>query len=327
MSTAATVSALEPFLKTTLQATDFHGLGEKYEGKVRDVYIQKDRKRRILIATDRQSAFDINWTTIPLKGQVLTQISNFWFEKISDVMPTQVIATPDPNVVVVKDLAMVPVEIVVRSYLTGSTKTSAWVNYNAGMRKFCGNDLPDGMVKNEQFAHPIITPTTKSDDDELIDPKGIFERNLCTQDQWEEISHCALKVFALGQKLAAERGLILVDTKYEMGYDENGTLMIADEVHTPDSSRYWVADTYLDRFEAGQEPESLDKEFFRLWMREQGFEYEDKSTWPVITDDVRLMLGAKYIDLCQRMTGVPFTLPKSPDVLGRIEKNLEEYMV
>ena len=323
---SAAVSPLEPFLNTTLETTNFPRLGERYQGKVRDVYTQKAAGNRILIATDRQSAFDINWTTIPLKGQVLTQISAWWFDHIADVMPTHVIANPDPNVMVVKDLAMVPVEIVVRAYLTGSSKTSAWVNYNAGVRDFCGVKLPDGMVKNEPFKDLILTPTTKSEDDELIDPKGIFERKLSTPKQWEEIADKALKLFRRGQELAAKRGLILVDTKYEMGYDRDGVLHIADEVHTPDSSRYWLEETYEERFAGHQEPDSLDKEFFRLWLREQGFEYGDKSTWPKITDDVRMMLGSKYIDLCERVTGEKFTLPNDPDVPGRIARNLAPYM-
>ena len=215
---------------------------------------------------------------------------------------------------------MLKVEVVVRAYLTGSSKTSAWMNYDAGVRDYCGNTLPDGMVKNQPFAETIITPTTKSEDDELIDAAGIIEQGLATEAQWEEICDKALQIFARGQELAAERGLILVDTKYEIGVDEEGVLPIADEVHTPDSSRYWIADSYGERFAAGQEPESLDKEFFRLWLREQGFEYG--GTHPEITDDVRIMLGSKYIDLYERITGQDFALPENPNVLERIKENL-----
>ncbi|MDD4627979.1 MAG: phosphoribosylaminoimidazolesuccinocarboxamide synthase [Candidatus Peribacteraceae bacterium] len=316
---------IRPFLLTALEATDFKGLGEKYSGKVRDVYTQKAAKRAILIATDRQSAFDIKWCTIPLKGQALNQISAWWFEKIKGVMPTHVIDVPDPNAMVVKDLTMLRVEIVVRGYLTGSTGTSAWVNYNKGVRNFCGNVLPEGMVKNQKFAAPIITPTTKGEDDELIDPKGIVEHGFATKAQWEEISSKAIELFVTGQKIAAERGLILVDTKYEMGYDSEGKLTIADEVHTPDSSRYWVAATYEERFARKDEPESLDKEFFRLWLRSQGFEYGGKH--PEITDDVRLMLASKYIDLYERITGEMFVLPKDAKVAERIERNLQKYRI
>ncbi len=322
-----TPEQLKPFLPTALEKTNFADLGERYQGKVRDVYKQAENKRTILIATDRQSAFDINWTTIPLKGQVLNQLAAWWFNEISDVMPNHIISVPDQNVTVVKDLRIIQVEIVVRAYLTGSTKTSAWVNYNNGVRDFCGNKLPEGMVKNQPFADLIITPTTKSEDDESIDPKGIIEQGLATKNQWDEITEKAFAVFRKGQKIADEHGLILVDTKYEMGVDEDGTITLADEVHTPDSSRYWVKETYEERFNKGEEPESLDKEFFRLWVRAQGFEYEDKSTWPEITDDVRAMLASKYIDLYERMTGITFTLPEDPDVIGRMEKNLKPFMV
>jgi len=320
-----TPQTLQPFLKTALEKTDFSDLGKRYQGKVRDVYEQPGK--RILIATDRQSAFDINWCTIPLKGQVLSQLSGWWFNQIEDIMPTHVIDYPDPNVTIGKELKIIMVEIVVRAYLTGSTKTSAWVNYNNGVRDFCGNKLPEGMVKNQKFDDIIITPTTKSEDDEPIDPAGIFEKGLATKQQWEEITNKALALFRRGQEIASAHGLILVDTKYEMGLDENGVITLADEVHTPDSSRYWVAETYEKRFKRGDEPESLDKEFFRLWMREHGFEYGDKGTWPEITDDVRIMLASKYIDLYERMTGKTFELPEDADVLKRIEKNLEPYMV
>jgi len=318
-------STLQPFLGSTLSSTDYSGLGKKYVGKVRDVYIQEAKKRRILIATDRQSAFDILWCQIPLKGQVLSELSSWWFKRIEDIMPTHVIAFPDPNVTVGKELKMLQVEIVVRGYLTGSSKTAAWTNYAAGMRAFCGNTLPDGMVKNQAFTSPIITPTTKGEDDELIDPAGIVAHGYATKEQWKEIEEKAFALFDRGQHVARERGLILVDTKYEMGYDEHGVLTVADEVHTPDSSRYWIAESYPSRFGAKEEPESLDKEFFRLWLRSQGFEYGGFR--PAITDEVRLMLGAKYIDLYERVTGERFKIPTETNVAERIRKNLEPYMI
>jgi len=320
-----TDSALVPFLTHPLESTNFRFLGEKYVGKVRDVYTPRPTQR-ILVATDRQSAFDRLWCTIPLKGQALTQISAWWFEQIEDVLPTHVIAVPDPNVMVARNLSMLKVEIVVRGYLTGSTSTSAWVNYSKGVRDFCGNRLPEGMVKNQPFASPIITPTTKAEEDELIDPAGILERGLATAAQWQEVEAKALAVFKKGQSIAATRGLILVDTKYEMGFDEHGRLTIADEVHTPDSSRYWVAESYEGRLAAGQEPESLDKEFFRLWLRGQGFDPSDPhAPGPDITDEVRLMLARKYIDLYERMTGRLFELPADADVPGRIEGNIRRH--
>ncbi len=313
---------LKQFLSSSLEETHFSFLGERYKGKVRDVYFPNE-KQRVLIATDRQSAFDMLWCTIPLKGQVLTQLSSWWFDQVKDIMPNHLIAMPDPNAVIAKNLQMLKIEIVVRGYLTGSTGTSAWVNYNNGVRDFCGNLLPEGMVKNQKFAAPIITPTTKSEEDELIDPKGIIERGFATAQQWEQISDRAFALFRRGQEVAASRGLILVDTKYEMGFDIDGELTVGDEVHTPDSSRYWVASSYEERFAKAEEPESLDKEFFRLWLRSQGFEYGKPK--PIITDDVRVMLAAKYIDLYERMTGATFTLPDDPNVLQRIERNLHGY--
>lgn len=317
------IESLRPFLQSTLDETNFQHLGAKYVGKVRDVYSQE--KRSILIATDRQSAFDLSWCSIPLKGQALNQISAWWFEQTKDVMPNHILAVPDENAAVVKKLSMFKVEIIVRGYLTGSTGTSAWVNYASGMRNFCGNTLPEGMVKNQKFKAPIITPTTKGEVDELIDAAGILERKLTTKKQWEEISERALSLFRRGQEIAAKRGLILVDTKYEMGVDNEGNILVADEVHTPDSSRYWVAGSYEKRMAEGMEPESLDKEFFRLWLREQGFDYGKPK--PEITDDVRLQLAGKYIQLFEKITGESFKLPASTDVLGRIEKNLAQYKI
>lgn len=315
---------IRPFLSTTLESTDLKGFGEKYTGKVRDVYSAGSQS--ILIATDRQSAFDIPWCTIPLKGQTLNQISAWWFEQIKDIMPTHVLAVPDPNAMVVKKLTMLKVEVVVRGYLAGSTGTSAWVNYSKGVRRYCGNDLPEGMKKNQKFAGgPILTPTTKGEHDELIDAAGIVEQGLASEKEWKEISEKALLLFRRGQEIALQKGLILVDTKYEMGYDEKGTLTIADEVHTPDSSRYWIASTYEERMAKGEEPESLDKEFFRLWLREQGFDYGKPK--PVITDDVRVMLAEKYIGLYERITGREFQIPSDPNVSARIEKNLGAYRI
>ncbi len=317
------LESLRPFLGTTLDATNFSHLGEKYVGKVRDVYTQG--RQSILIATDRQSAFDVSWCSIPLKGQALNQISAWWFEKVKDIMPTHVIAVPDPNAMVVKHLDMLKIEIIVRDYLTGSTGTSAWVNYDKGVRNFCGNLLPEGMLKNQKFKASILTPTTKGESDELIDPQGIIERKLATASQWEEISDRAFALFKRGQELAATRGLILVDTKYEMGLDENGRITIADEVHTPDSSRYWVQASYEERMRKGMEPESLDKEFFRLWLKEQGFGYGKPK--PEITDDVRVMLASKYIDLYERITDETFVIPNTTDILGRIVGNLRPFAI
>lgn len=316
---------LRPFLSTTLDGTDLTGLGDKYAGKVRDVYTKDDRV--ILISTDRQSAFDYQWCAIPLKGQVLNQLSNWWFEKVKDVMPTHVVATPDPNVTVAKKLRMIKFEVVVRGYLTGSTSTSVWVNYEKGDRNFCGNPLPDGMKKNQKLQNIIFTPSTKPETghDVSMAPEGLIELGVTNREEIDRVKEFAFALFRRGQEVAAKRGLILVDTKYEVGYDAEGVLRVGDEVHTPDSSRYWIAASYEKRFAEGKEPESLDKEFFRLWLKEQGF-VDDGRPRPAVTDDVRLMLAEKYINLYEKMTGETFQIPTDPDVIGRIKKNMKPYM-
>ncbi len=325
MGTSTTLERdVRAFLATALESTNLQNLGSRYVGKVRDVYSQGERS--ILVATDRQSAFDISWCSVPLKGQVLNQVSAWWFEQVAEIIPSHIIDVPDENATVVQRLDMLKVEIVVRAYLAGSTSTSAWVNYSQGVRSFCGNSLPEGLVKNQRLpSGPILTPTTKGEHDELIAPSEIVARGFATKAQWDEISEKALALFRRGQEFAAARGLILVDTKYEMGFDKGGTLTLADEVHTPDSSRYWIASSYEQRLAQGLEPESLDKEFFRLWLREQGFEYGGSK--PQITDEVRVMLALKYIDLYERMTGERFVVPKEPDIAGRLQRNLREYEV
>ena len=295
----------------------------KYQkGKVRDIYLLGDK--RILITTDRQSAFDHVLGAIPLKGQVLNKTAKYWFDQTADIVPNQVLDVPDPNVTVARELDMLPVEIVVRRYLTGSTDTSVWTNYNKGVRKFCGVDLPDGMIKNQKFEEAIITPTTKAEDhDESISPQQIVERGLVDADRWAEVEKVALKLFARGTELAAQRGLILVDTKYEMGLDPEGNLTVADEIHTPDSSRYWILDTYEDRHARGEEPESLDKEFLRLWLVDKGISDDNI---PELDDEIRTQVSARYIDLFERVTGEKFEneVDDMP-ILERIEKNIEPY--
>lgn len=312
---------LRPFLSTTLDSTHFPRLGHKHAGKVRDVYTRGNQV--ILISTDRQSAFDKQWCTIPLKGQVLNQISSWWFDCVKDVMSTHVIAVPDPSVTVGKKLTMLKIEVVVRAYLAGSTSTSVWVHYENGARTFCGNALPGGMRKNQQLDDIIFTPSTKPEagHDVSLSPEELVQRGVTTAEEIDRAKEYACALFRRGQKVAAERGLILVDTKYEMGYDADGNLCVGDEVHTPDSSRYWIAASYEDCFANGQEPESLDKEFFRLWLKSQGYTGDD-GPQPTVSDDVRLMLAEKYITLYERMTGKTFEVPKDADVVGRIARNL-----
>jgi len=292
------------------------------KGKVRDIYLLEDK--RILITTDRQSAFDHVLGAIPLKGQVLNKTAKYWFDQTADIVPNQVLDVPDPNVTVARELDMLLVEIVVRRYLTGSTDTSVWTNYNNGVRKFCGVDLPDGMIKNQKFDEPIITPTTKAEDhDESISPEEIVERGLVDADRWAEVEKVALELFARGTELAAQRGLILVDTKYEMGLDPEGNLTVADEIHTPDSSRYWILDSYEDLHARGEEPESLDKEFLRLWLVDKGISDDNI---PELDDEIRTQVSARYIDLFERVTGEQFeTEVDDTPILERIEKNIEPY--
>ena len=292
------------------------------QGKVRDMYLLPDK--RILITTDRQSAFDHVLGAIPLKGQALNRTATYWFEKTKDIVPNQILAVPDANVTVARELEMLPVEIVVRRYLTGSTDTAVWTNYNKGVRNFCGVPLPDGMIKNQPFEAPIITPTTKAEDhDESISPQQILERGLIEEGLWKEVERIALALFARGTELAAKQGLILVDTKYEMGLDPEGRLTVADEIHTPDSSRYWVAETYEERHARGEEPESLDKEFLRLWLKDRGI---SDNHIPELDDDIRVQVSERYIDLFERVTGQTFEaeLEETP-ILERIEKSIEAY--
>lgn len=293
-------------------------------GKVRDMYLLPGK--RILITTDRQSAFDHVLGTIPLKGQVLNQMAQFWFDQTADIAPNHVLETPDAHVTVARELSILPVEVVVRKYLTGSSDTAIWTYYSRGVREYCGIRLPDGMVKNQVLEEPIITPTTKSDEhDEPVSPDQILERGLVTPEVWERVERIALALFARGAEIAARQGLILVDTKYEMGLDSNGEIVLADEVHTPDSSRYWIAATYQQRQARGEEPENLDKEFLRLWLRERGISDDNI---PELDDEIRVQVAERYIDLYQRVTGREFQaeLGEKP-VADRIRERIAPYFV
>lgn len=292
-------------------------------GKVRDMYLLENH--RVLITTDRQSAFDHVLGTIPLKGQVLNRIAQYWFEQTQDIAPNQIISVPDANVTIARELDILPVEVVVRKYLTGSSDTAIWTHYNSGVRHYCGHMLPDGMVKNQPFDEAIITPTTKDEvHDELISRDEIIVQGLVPEDTWNQVEEIAFALFARGEELAAEQGLILVDTKYEMGLDADGRITLADEIHTPDSSRFWIRDTYAERHARGEEPESLDKEFLRLWLRDKGISDDNI---PELDDEIRVQVAERYIDLFQRVTGTGFDaeLGATP-VLQRIEERIAEYL-
>ena len=240
-----------------LKKTDFRNLGEHKIGKVRDIYTQADKL--ILIATDRHSSFDRIIAHIPFKGEVLTQVSNFWFEKTKDIIPNHILAKPDPQVVVVKRCNIIPIEVVVRGYITGSTNTSLWSHYQEGKRDFGNFTLPDGMKKNQKLEKPVFTPSTKSDEHDVpMSPDELIQEGIVDKDLLKKIEETGMKLFERGQEIASKQGFILVDTKYELGLDENGQLTLVDEIHTPDSSRYWQADSYQERLDQGLEPEYFD---------------------------------------------------------------------
>ncbi len=298
-----------------------------YQGKVRENYDLADG-RRILIATDRLSAFDRILTAIPYKGQVLTQTARFWFEATADLCPNHVLAYPDPNVVVGRRLDILPVEIVVRGYLAGTTGTSLLTLYKAGQRQAYGVSLPDGMRDHQKLDRPVITPTTKAEvggHDAPLSPAQILERGILSPEVWEQLSAYALALFARGQDLAAARGLILADTKYEFGLDGSGAIVLADEIHTPDSSRYWRLASYKDRFERGERPESLDKDFVRSWVAARCDPYKDPI--PEIPAELVLRTSDVYVDAFQTLTGQAFNPPDLGEpIVERIRRNLRPYI-
>jgi phosphoribosylaminoimidazole-succinocarboxamide synthase len=295
-------------------------------GKVRDSY-DLPGGRRLLIATDRLSAFDLILTSVPFKGQVLTQTARFWFEATADICPNHVIEYPDPNVLLARRLTILPVEMVVRGYLAGTTGTSILTLYNQGRREMYGVRFADGLRANERLPQPIITPTTKADagdHDAPLSAHDILERGLLSREHWDQAADYALKLFARGQAMAAERGLILADTKYELGLDEDGRIVLADEIHTPDSSRYWLASSYQDRFERGERPESFDKDFVRAWVAARCDPY--KEPIPPIPEALVLQTAEVYVRAFETITGQDFAPPAADEpVLQRIRRNLERF--
>ncbi len=301
-------------------------LPNHYRGKVRDNYDLPDG-RRLIVATDRLSAFDRNIVAIPFKGQLLTQIARFWFDRTADLCPNHVIDYPDPNVLLCKRLDILPIEIVVRDYLAGSTATSVWSMYRAGRREIYGLRFPDGLRENAKLPQTVITPTTKARDgehDEPVIPGEILDRGLLTAAQWQEVSEKALALFARGRDIAAERGLILVDTKYEFGRDQDGQILLADEIHTPDSSRYWFAESYPSRFAAGEPPDSFDKDFVRRWVAARVDPYRDPI--PPIPREIIAEAARIYVRVFETITGERFAVaqPETP-VLERIRANLRRF--
>jgi phosphoribosylaminoimidazole-succinocarboxamide synthase len=304
----------------TLERTDFSGLGERIEGKVRDSY--RAGERRTIVVTDRVSCFDVVVGTLPFKGQVLNQLSAFWFEATREIAPNHLLAVPDPNVSIARECRPLPVEFVMRGYLTGSTSTSIWTAYARGERFYCGHRLPEGLRKHEPLPAPILTPTTKSPSgehdlptsrDEILASGGLDER------VYAEAERIAGALFAAGQRHAAGRGLILVDTKYELGFDAAGELVVIDEIHTPDSSRYWYRDGYERALSQGREPEALDKEYVRRWLQEQGYRGEGRP--PALPLDVRCEAARRYIEAFEQLAGRAFA-PDTEPPGERIRRNL-----
>ena len=301
---------LKQQLKYTLEGTDFDDQGELYRGKVRDNYVNEDTIT--MVTTDRISAFDRVLGTVPFKGQALVELADWWFGETADIVANHVMRRPHPNVWTVRRCDPIQVEMVVRGYITGVTSTSAWTAYEKGDRNFCGNELPNGMRKNEKLPEPIITPSTKAaqgEHDESVTPSELYKRGVVDPALFKELSRISMRLYERGVSRAADKGLIFVDTKYEFGISK-GKIMLMDEVNTPDSSRYWMADDYEKRFEKGEEPRKLDKEYVRTWLAEKGFTGDGKP--PKLTDKLRVEAAARYMEVVESFTEEPMQLEVGP---------------
>lgn len=311
-------------LPNSLKSTNFN-FGKKFSGKVRDTYILEDG-RRILITTDRQSAFDVVLGLIPFKGAVLNQLAAFWFEKTSDIVNNHLISVPDPNVSLAKTCVGIPIEMIVRGYITGVTNTSIWGSYQKGERTIYGIKFPDGLKKNQKLPEPVITPTTHGDPtgkgghDERLTRDEILNSNLVSKEIYLEMEKVAIELFKRGSEIALSKGLILVDTKYEFGLID-GKLTLMDEIHTPDSSRFWKADTYEERINRGEEPENFDKEFLRLWYAEKGYKGDGKP--PEMSEELIVALAKRYIEVYEKLTGETFEGFEYP-IEERIKENIQK---
>ena len=310
-------------LTNTLQETSISAPNKKI-GKVRDAYFLDDQV--VMISTDRQSAFDRVLAAIPYKGAVLNSVSAWWFKKTEHLFPNHLISTPDPNVSIVEKCDVFPVEFVVRGYITGTTETSLWTVYNNGDREYCGNNLPEGLQKNDKLDTPMLTPTTKDKvHDRPVSREEIVELGLMSSEDYAVAAKMSLDLFAFGQKTAKENGLILVDTKYELGKGASGEIKFVDEVHTPDSSRFWIGSSYKERISVGDEPENIDKEFLRLWFAKNCDPYND-DTLPNAPDELVAELSARYILLYELITGERFVFPDLKKINQRITKNIKELL-
>ena len=316
-------AVLRAQLAQTLDGTPWTALAgralPRYDGKVRDCYIDRERGERVIVVTDRLSAFDAVVGTIPFKGQVLNQLAQFWFERTRDLAPNHMLRVPDPNVMIARECEPLPVELVMRAYLTGVTSTSIWYAYERGAREFCGHALPAGMVKNQRLATPILTPSTKAakgDHDVSVSKAELLAMGRIAPDMFERAAAIAETLFAAGQAHAAQQGLILADTKYEMGLDQAGHIVVIDEIHTPDSSRYWHAEDYEARLAAGEEPRSLDKEFVRRWLANDA-KWTGDGPAPVMPPEIRFEAARRYIASYELVTGRAF-VPETQEPVARI---------
>ena len=311
----------------TIDITDFKFPGQKavYHGKVRDLYDLGDKI--VFVTSDRYSAFDRVLAKVPYKGELLTAISNWWFDQTKSIIKNHIITTPDPNVMIVKKYKVVPIEMVVRGYMTGVTNTSLWHNYSVGQRDFGDFTLPDGLKKNHKLPRPVFTHTTKFEEhDRNLTPAEAVSSGLVEAKVWEQLQKISLELFEFGQKTAASKGLVLVDTKYEFGQDENGKLVLIDEIHPPDSSRYWSTETYQASLDTEQEPENYDKEFLRLWFKERFDPYKDTEA-PEVFPEIITELSNRYIYVYEHLTGRKFKAANtSQDVLKRIETNVSKVL-
>jgi len=314
------IELIKQHVNFVLKGTDFKNLGEKKIGKVRDVYTAPDKIT--LISTDRHSSFDRVIAHIPFKGEVLNQISLFWFENTKDIVPNHVISCPDPCVLVAKKCKPLPIEAIVRGYITGVTGTSLWTHYKAGKRDFGNFVLPEGLKKNQKLDNPVFTPSTKFEEhDRTLSPQEIVTEGLMTKKMTDEVERIAIALFKRGEEIALKHGLILVDTKYEFGIDEEGKLLLIDEIHTPDSSRYWKAGSYEERFNEGEEPEYFDKEFLRMWFKDNCDPYKD-AVLPEAPQELVVELSRRYIEIYEMLTNKLFDHDFSQTPLERVTKNL-----
>ncbi len=306
-------------LDDTLDVVNFPESCAAERGKVREWCKMGDK--RVIVTTDRISAFDCILGTIPFKGQVLNQLAAFWFDKTKDIVPNHIISMPDPSIVIVKECEQLPLEFIVRGYITGVTKTSAWYNYENGVRNLCGNILPDGLKKDQKFDTPIITPTTKHEvHDRNVSREEAISEGLIDGETFDEAADLCMKLYKYGAEFAATRGLIFVDTKYELGKID-GKIVVSDEVNTPDSSRYWYTDTYQELLDAGEPQRKLDKEYVREWLAAQGFLGDGEV--PALTDEVRVEAAKRYIKAYEQITGQEFIVTDEP-IQERVSRVLRD---